>query len=276
MQPNETHTAITLSDEVAVLGTNRGKMFAYNREDCRLYARFHDDDFDKSSVTCMHIHPLRTEYLVAGYDRGQFCLIDLSIVDKNKRLKTKKVVKDHHKGVPIINIKFCDWIKEKEVTEEAKGSPNTQDIQAWMIVSIDVEGKVVVTSITSMTFGILRAKEFVIFDPRTMPDGMTDNQKYCMLSPRFYAKIFPQGEYNDSQTWVTLANKQEVQIVQLTRETCTSCFSMRKPSYYPSERTGAFEPFPDVKPILAWGFGRSPCFKHRTYSMLAIAWGAMI
>lgn len=27
---------------------------------------------------------------------------------------------------------------------------------------------------------------------------------------------------------------------------------------------------------MAWGYGRSPCFKHRTYAVLAVAWGALI
>ena len=54
-------------------------------------------------------------------------IIDLSQLDKNNMLKPKKIVKDHHKGQPIVSIKFCDWLREREVSEESKGAPNTQD-----------------------------------------------------------------------------------------------------------------------------------------------------
>lgn len=28
-------------------------------------------------------------------------------------------MKDHHKGVPIVSVKFADWIRERPKTEEA-------------------------------------------------------------------------------------------------------------------------------------------------------------
>jgi hypothetical protein len=37
-----------------------------------------------------------------------------------------------------------------------------------------------------------------------------------------------------------------------------------------------YEPFPEVLPVLAWGYGRTPCFRHRTYALLAVSWGALI
>eukprot|EP00353_Schmidingerella_taraikaensis_P011251 CAMPEP_0185589826 /NCGR_PEP_ID=MMETSP0434-20130131/58450_1 /TAXON_ID=626734 ORGANISM="Favella taraikaensis, Strain Fe Narragansett Bay" /NCGR_SAMPLE_ID=MMETSP0434 /ASSEMBLY_ACC=CAM_ASM_000379 /LENGTH=39 /DNA_ID= /DNA_START= /DNA_END= /DNA_ORIENTATION= len=39
---------------------------------------------------------------------------------------------------------------------------------------------------------------------------------------------------------------------------------MSKPQFYPSERTQKYEKFPDTLPVMAWGYGRSPCYKHRT------------
>jgi len=50
----------------------------------------------------------------------------------------------------------------------------------------------------------------------------------------------------------------------VTKETCKSCFNMNKPQFYPSERTQKYEKFPDTLPVMAWGYGRSPCYKHRT------------
>ena len=51
---------------------------------------------------------------------------------------------------------------------------------------------------------------------------------------------------------------------------------MKRPTHYPSERVHKYEPFPEMKPVLAWGFGRTPVFKHRTYALLAVAWGPLV
>ena len=66
---NERDTCIALSDEVVVIGTQQGTFNCYNRETCRPYGRFQDtsQDFDNNPVTCMNIHPLRTEYIVVGF-----------------------------------------------------------------------------------------------------------------------------------------------------------------------------------------------------------------
>ena len=75
----------------------------------------------------MHIHPLRTEYLVAGFHGGQFMIVDLSMLDKNHMFKPKKLVKDHHKDQAIVSVRFCDWYREREVDEESKGAPIAED-----------------------------------------------------------------------------------------------------------------------------------------------------
>lgn len=123
----ERPTCIAVSDEVVVVGTSSGTFWAYNRETCRLYGRFHDEssEFSKNAVTCIHIHPLRTEYVVVGFHGGQFMICDLSLLDKNNLIKPKKFVKDHHRGVPLVSVKFCDWFREREVSEESKGAPKT-------------------------------------------------------------------------------------------------------------------------------------------------------
>ena len=225
----------------------------------------------------MHIHPLRTEYLVVGFQGGQFMIVDLSMLDKNSMLKPKKLVKDHHKGQALVSVKFCDWYREREVEEEHKGAPVQEDTQAWMIASVDVEGRVVISCVRDIAMGILKASKFVILDPRKQPpEANTELSRFQVIEPRFFKMIFPQGQYNDSQTWLALANRNEVQILQVTKETCRSCFSVRKPTFYASERTNKYETFPDTLPVMAWGYGKSPCFKHRTQAILAIAWGALI
>mmetsp|Transcript_3013 Transcript_3013/g.3541 ORF Transcript_3013/g.3541 Transcript_3013/m.3541 type:complete len:140 (-) Transcript_3013:582-1001(-) len=139
----------------------------------------------------MNIHPLRTEYVVVGFQGGQFMICDLSLLDKNNMLKPKKLVKDHHKGSPIVSVKFCDWILEREVTEESKGAPNTQDKQAWMIASVDLEGRIVISCVRDVALGFVKASKFVILDPTKQNDSMAQAQRFSVLEPRFYNIMEP-------------------------------------------------------------------------------------
>jgi hypothetical protein len=83
----------------------------FDREQEDEYSTFSEKskEFLGNSVTCMDIHTLRTEYLALGYERGQMVLVDCT--EPNKSIK---VIKDHHKGVPVTNIKFCDWRDDKK------------------------------------------------------------------------------------------------------------------------------------------------------------------
>ena len=148
----------------------------------------------------MHVHPLRTEYLVVGFHGGQFMIFDLSMLDKNHMLKPKKVVKDHHRGSSIVSIKFCDWYREREVDEESKGAPSTADTQAWMISSVDLEGRVVISCIRDIAMGILKASKFIILDPRkqAVEAALEPSTTFSVIEPRFFKVIFPQGQMNDS------------------------------------------------------------------------------
>ena len=94
----ERDTCIAVSDEVVVIGTQQGTFNCFNRETCRPYGRFHDssDELENNPITCINIHPLRTEYVACGFKGGQFMIVDLSQLDKNNMLKPKKLVKDHH------------------------------------------------------------------------------------------------------------------------------------------------------------------------------------
>ena len=83
-------------------------MFDRDNED--EYATFSEKsrDFLGNAVTAMDIHPKRSDYVISGFERGQMVLIDST--QPNKSVKT---IKDHHKGVSIANIKFCDWLESK-------------------------------------------------------------------------------------------------------------------------------------------------------------------
>ena len=255
-----------MSDEVVVIGTNRGTFWTYNRETCRLWGRFSDEenDFTNNPITCVHIHPLRTEYVVVGFQGGQFMICNLACKDKKDLIQPTKLVKDHHEGQALVSVKFCDWIREREVNEESKGAPKKKDVSAWMIASVDVSGRVVISSIRDLAFGILKASKFVIYDPSRLDLPLEERFKMTTIDSRFYNALLCQGDNNDSQTWLAVASRSELQVLHVMPKECRSCFKLNKPTFYPSERTCRYEPFPDTIPVIAWGFGRSPVFKHRT------------
>jgi|LauGreDrversion4_2_1035121.scaffolds.fasta_scaffold17122_2 hypothetical protein len=79
----------------------------FDRENEQHFATFSDKskDFIGNAVTAIDVHPLRPQYVILGFERGQIVLFD-TIGAPGKSLK---VVKDHHKPLAIINIKFCNW-----------------------------------------------------------------------------------------------------------------------------------------------------------------------
>jgi hypothetical protein len=87
-----------------------------------------------------------------------------------------------------------------------------EDKQAWMIASVDIDGKIVITTIQNVAFGLLSANKFMIVDP--VKDALKHPgrkfPRYQAIEPRYFDKIFPQGFYNDSQTWLALGSKEEV------------------------------------------------------------------
>ena len=89
------------------------------------------------------------------------------LIDATDSKKTLKTIKDHHKGVGISNIKFCDWRGKKEDKHQdfpSSGANNAQDKQIWMFVSIDAEGKVIINTIKKVVF-VLNVTKHVIIDP---------------------------------------------------------------------------------------------------------------
>lgn len=104
-------TCVAISDDLLFVGNSEGQVWMFDREQEDEYSTFSEKskEFLGNSVTCMDIHTLRTEYLALGYERGQMVLVDCT--EPNKSIK---VIKDHHKGVPVTNIKFCDWRDDKK------------------------------------------------------------------------------------------------------------------------------------------------------------------
>lgn len=62
-------------------------------------------EFLGNAVTCIDVHPLRPEYVILGYEKGQMILLNTK-----DPTKSMKVIKDgQQKSLPIVTAKFCDW-----------------------------------------------------------------------------------------------------------------------------------------------------------------------
>lgn len=60
------------------------------------------------------------------------------LVDATEPNKSVKVIKDHHKNVPIANIKFCDWQGSYfKIMDEKNQDHAIEDKKSWMFISID-------------------------------------------------------------------------------------------------------------------------------------------
>ena len=95
-----------MTDLLFLYGNSEGNVWMFSKDKEEEYAYFSakSKDFVGNAVTCMDVHTLRSDYIVMGFQRGQLVLLDST--NPNKPLKT---IKDHHKGLPIINVKFCDY-----------------------------------------------------------------------------------------------------------------------------------------------------------------------
>lgn len=114
-----TVTSLGLSDDLLMYGTSEGVLKMYDREREDEYETFFSSKKDSggNAITAIDVHPLRTEYIVIGNLKGQLILLD--VTNPKKALKT---IKDYHKGVQIVNVKFCDWRGKHHLGEDADNS----------------------------------------------------------------------------------------------------------------------------------------------------------
>ena len=220
------------------------------------------------------MHPNRSEYVVLGYERGQLVLFDAT--DPKKSVK---VVKDHHKRVPVTAVKFVDWqgkapLRPQELaqTEQTKAQQlQEEDKQAWMFVSVDRGGRVVITAVQKVLF-VLKASKHVVVDPTKT--GM-DAPLFTGLACRFRSKFHGAGEYDDIPMFA-LANSQEVVVLEARTSSHTEFLRLQRPALFFNQATSDFERFNPQAAALAWGFGHSPVLKDRPHSLLAVAWGPLV
>ena len=87
-------------------------------------------------------------------------------------------------------MKFADWVRERPKSVDALElglRPDlAEDERAWMFISCDVNGMVVVNEVTSVAFGMYYSDDRILIDPKKF-----DNTKYQTISTRFYSPENP-------------------------------------------------------------------------------------
>lgn len=152
-----------------------------SEEDYHVFAE-KSKEFLGNAITAIDVHPTRTDYVVIGYEKGQMVLIDVT-----EPKKSLKMIKDHHKGVAISNLKFCDWHGKKghdEDTSRQDIGVQNEDKQIWMFVSIDADGKVIVNTINKIVF-IFKTSKHIIVDPNRMNTPL-----FASLACRFEISMY--------------------------------------------------------------------------------------
>ena len=101
---------------------SNGVINAFTKEGQKLFGTYHDTakEYYQNAVTCMDVHPKRPDYLIAGYNGGQLVLIDTTAFSKSV-----KKMSDHHNKSPVVAVKFCDWIKERNIKDVLQQNKNT-------------------------------------------------------------------------------------------------------------------------------------------------------
>lgn len=179
------------------------------------------------------------------------------MIDLTEIKKTLKLIKDHHKK-PIVSVKFCDWAKEKPHYTMGKDHKcnDCSDVKAWMFVSIDTDSKVVVNTVTNISFGLLYANDYIINDPTKIPEHLN----FVGVQAGFSSKTYPIDASTDNSTVIALASPECVVIRVLGDKSQEQRMFIKKPSLYPSENQSGFAENKEKLPVLAWGYGKTPMF----------------
>jgi hypothetical protein len=94
-------------------------------------------------------------------------------------------LKNHHKGAAVVQVKFADWMRERpksiEALELGLRSDLNEDVGAWMFISVDVNGMVIVNEVTKV-LGLYYTSDRVLINPAKF-----NGAKYQTITTKFYS-----------------------------------------------------------------------------------------
>jgi hypothetical protein len=98
-------------------------------------------------------------------------------------------------------------------------------MQAWMFISIDKSGKVIVNSIYKQLF-MLKASKHIIIDP-----AMVASPEYSEIACRFKSQFHGQGVY-DELPMIAIGNNQDIKILEVRHNNHYEISQISKPTKY--------------------------------------------
>ena len=73
-----------------------------------------------------------------------------------------------------------------------------------------------------------------------------------------------------------MGNTETVYILKVRPNFHAELFRIDRPQRYQSKTYGVMKDVKPKLPSLCWGYGHTPVFKDKSYSILAIGWGPLI
>lgn len=259
-----------MNDTSILVGTSNGSMFVYDKE-TEVETYIHRDDSvcgGDNPMTCIDVHKWRSNYCVMGFKKGQLSLVDL------KKKKTVKLVKDHHKGASIVDVKFADWVRERPKTQTAiyMGFPPklTEEENAWMYISIDINGMVIVNEVTKVG-PVFYADDRILVNPKKY-----QGPKFQTVATKFFRPEYLQTPLIDLSTMIALGSEESIVVFAINKDNMMEVTSVQRPARYPSQNFGTSSvPIYPRLPCMSWGYGHTPLCRDKNYCMLAFAWGPL-
>jgi len=73
-------TCVSMTNNLLLVGSNQGYIFAYQRSNEQFHSvfRHEDKEFSGNPVTCIDSHPTRSGFVVIGFKGGQVLLLDMA------------------------------------------------------------------------------------------------------------------------------------------------------------------------------------------------------
>lgn len=113
-----------------------------------------------------------------------------------------------------------------------------------MIVSTDTAGRIMISTIQNVAFGLCSADKMTVVDP-TKPEEEKQDRiapqmdgtplTYPVIDCRFYNKLHPQGFSNDSRTLISVGSTRDVIFYEIGKETWQRKLVIQRPKTYYSE-----------------------------------------
>jgi hypothetical protein len=156
------------------------------------------------------------------------------------------------------------------VSSALKQEPTSDNQQSWMVISIDADGVVAISTIVKIMI-VYKVSRYVVIDPAT-----SYHHIFSVVSSRFQSPVHGTGIY-DNMSFVALANRDTILIMETGQSQHRILLSIDKPDKYYNKEHETFVPFrPLTVPALSWGYGMSPLLNDRPHSMLAVGWGPLV